>query len=334
MQTTSPSLRRALLGAASAGALSMSALPFTAGAQTAAWPNRPLKIIVPFAPGGSSDFIARLISKPLGDALGQTVIVENRPGNAGNLGAAIVAQATDGHTVMLSDVGSLAISPLVNRDLNYKVTDLQGVGMLGYSPYLLAVNPNLPVNSLADLVKLSQTRRINVASAGSGSPNHLGVVEIALATGLKWQHVPYKGGAQALADTAAGNTDVLLNGMLATLPLVQGGRLRAIAVSRKNRVPQLPAVSTVSEQGVAGFEAGTYQGVTAPASLPRAHVAKLNAALIGVIRAADSRARMVESGAEVLTSTPEEISAFLKREEVRWSAIIKRAGNALEGTGA
>jgi tripartite-type tricarboxylate transporter receptor subunit TctC len=300
-------------------------------AQTA-WPSQPLKIIVPFAPGGSSDFIARLIAKPLGDALKTTVIVENRAGNAGNVGAAFTAQATDQHTVMLSDVGSIAISALVVKDLAYKISDLKGVAMLGYSPHLLALNPSVPANSLKELVELSKKKRINVASAGSGSPNHLGVVEIALATGLQWQHVPYKGGAQAMADTIGGNTDIVLNGMLATMPHVQGGKLKAIAVSKRTRVSGLPNVPTVAEQGVAGFESGTYQGVTVAASMPKEHVAKLNAELLRIMNSPEIKKRMEDAGAEVMTSTPEEITEFLNKEKVRWETVISRAGANIEGT--
>ncbi len=296
------------------------------------WPSQPLKIIVPFAPGGSSDFIARLIAKPLSDALKVSVIVENKAGNAGNVGAAFVAQATDQHTVMLSDVGSIAISALVVKDLAYKLSDLKGVAMLGYSPHLLAVHPSVSANSIKELVEMSKKKRINVASAGSGSPNHLGVVEIALATGMQWQHVPYKGGAQALADTIGGNTDILLNGMLATMPHVQGGKLKAIAVSKKTRVSGLPNVPTVAEQGVAGFESGTYQGITVAAGFPKEHVAKLNAELLRIMNSPDIKKRMEDAGAEVLTSTPEEISEFLGKEKTRWETVIQRAGANIEGT--
>jgi len=319
--------RRTFLMAGAATALTSA---FNVHAQ-AAWPNRPLRIIIPFAAGGSSDFIARLISNPLAEALGVNVIVDNRPGNAGNLGAALTAQANDQHTVMLSDSGSLAISPLITPNLNFKLADLTGVSMMGYSPHILAANPNLPANNLRELVELSKKKPINVASAGSGSPNHLGMVEIALATGMKWQHVPYKGGAQAIADTAAGNTDVVLNGMLATLPLVQAGKLKALAVSKRTRVPLQPNLPTVAEQGVANFESGTYQGVIAPSTQPKAQLEKLNAALIRVIRTPELRARMLEAGAEVSTSTPAGLNEFITQEAARWAGVIKRAGKGIEG---
>jgi tripartite-type tricarboxylate transporter receptor subunit TctC len=305
---------------------------FLPAAHAQTWPTQPLKIIVPFAPGGSSDFIARLISKPLSDAMGVSVIVENKAGNAGNLGAAFTAQSTDGHTMMLSDVGSLAISPLVTKDLPYKLADLQGVAMLGYSPHVLAINPKLEVQSLKELAALSQKKRINVASAGSGSPNHLGMVEIALATGMKWQHIPYKGGAQAMADVMAGNADVFLNGMLATMPQVKGEKLRAIGVSHKVRVPSIANVATIAEQGVTNYESGTYQGITVPATMPKANVARLNAELQKVMNMPDIKQRMSDAGAESQASSPEDVTRFLNAERTRWEGVIQRAGATLEGT--
>jgi tripartite-type tricarboxylate transporter receptor subunit TctC len=308
----------------------LAAFSFSA-ANAQAWPSQNLRIIVPFAPGGTSDFIARLITKPLGEALGTTVVVENRAGNAGNLGATATAQATDGHTVMLSDLGSLAISPLITKDLAYKLTDLRGVAMLGYSPHIFAINPNVPANNLKEFVELSKRKPINIASAGSGSPNHLGVVEIALATGMKWQHVPYKGGAQAMTDTVGGTTDALLNGMLATMPHVSSGKLKAIAVSQKTRLAKLPQVGTLAEQGVPDYESGTYQGIVAPVGMPPANVAKLNAALAKVMQMPDIRTRMNEAGAEITPSNPEEVTNFLIKERNRWEGVIKKAGANLEG---
>jgi tripartite-type tricarboxylate transporter receptor subunit TctC len=321
--------RRVVLAALTA--LMFGGLAPTARAQTPAWPTQPLRIIVPFAPGGSSDFIARLITNPLSEALGVSVIVENKPGGAGNLGAGLVALGNDPHMIMLSDVGSLAIGPLVTKDLPFKLTDLRGVAMLGFSPHLLAVHPAVPANTIAELAALSKTRRINVASSGSGSPNHLGVVEIALATGMQWQHIPYKGGAQALTDTMGGTTDVVLNGALATLPHVKAGRLKAIGVSSAKRMPGLD-VPTIADQGVPGYESGTYQGVTVAATMPAANIAKLNAALLKIMAMPEITKRMNEAGADVTTSTSEEISNFLIKESARWEGVIKKAGAELEGT--
>jgi tripartite-type tricarboxylate transporter receptor subunit TctC len=170
-----------------------------------------------------------------------------------------------------------------------------------------------------------------VASSGSGSANHLGVVDIALATGLKWVHVPFRGGSQAIGDTAAGNTQLCLNGMLATLPLVQAGRLKAIGVSKRTRMALLADVPTIAEQGVKDFESGTYQGVAVATTLPKPIAERLSVALIEVIRMPEIRSRMVGAGAEVMTSSPQETSAFLSGEAKRWASVIERAGAQLEG---
>lgn len=313
---------------AATGSLGVIAMP----ALAAAWPSRPLRIIVPFAPGGTSDTIARLISKPLGDALGTNVIVENKTGANGIIGAAATAQSDDDHTMLLSDMSSLAISPLVTKEMPYKPEQLKGATMLAYSPHLLVAHPSVKASNVRELVALSKTKALNVSSAGSGSANHLGVVDIALSTGMQWQHVPFRGGAQALADTAAGNTQLCLNGMLATWPLVQGGRLKAIGVSKRTRMALIGDVPTLAEQGVTNFESGTYQGIAIPASMPKAVAEKLAAALIGVIRLPDVRAKLAGAGAEVMTSTPQETSEFLSRESKRWAQVLQRAGKQSEGT--
>ena len=326
-QKNAMTTRRRVLQSTAAASLAFSGI-----ARAQSWPSSPLRVIIPFAPGGTSDFIARLIAKPLGDELGTSVLVENRTGANGNVGAAAVAQATDGHTMLLADMGTLAIAHLVASDLTYKADDLKGVTMLAYSPHLLAVHPSVPANNLKELIAYSQTKRINVASAGAGSVNHLGVVEIALATGLKWQHVPYRGGAQALQDTVSGTTHMLLNGMVATQPHVAAGRLKTIGVSKRTRMALIGNVPTLAEQGIKDFESGTYQGVAVAKGMPQASVDKLSAALIRVIRSPDIRARMIAAGAEVMTSTSAELTQFIAAENKRWGSVMKRAGKELEGT--
>jgi tripartite-type tricarboxylate transporter receptor subunit TctC len=318
-----------------ASATSLTSIGLQAIAQTksaAAWPTQPLKIVVPFPPGGTSDMIARIIANALSEQLKTTVIVENRTGANGSVGAGVVATSTDAHTMLLSDMGAVALAHVITPDLPYKATDLQGVTMLAYSPHMLVATPSLPANNLQELVALSKRKKINVASSGSGSPNHLGMVEIAQATGMQWQHVPYRGGSQSITDTAAGVTDVVLNGMLATLPLVNAGRLKVIGISKRTRMALVGHMPTIAEQGLPTFESGTYQGVAVASSMPKAAVEKLGAALIAVIRSPDVRARLLQAGAEVQTSTPAELSAFITNERKRWSGVITRAGKQLEGT--
>ena len=322
--------RRQFLEALAITSLGGAAL--SAQAQTAAWPSQPLKIIVPFPAGGTSDVIARIVSNALGVILKTSVIVENRTGANGSVGAGVVAQATDNHTVLLSDMSSVALMHVLTKDLPFKATDLQGVTMLDYSPHMLVATPSAPFNNIKEMVEFSKKNKLNVASSGSGSANHLGMVEIAQLTGMKWQHVPYRGGAQSIADTAAGVTHVVLNGMLATLPMVTGGRLKVIGISKRTRMALVSQYPTIAEQGLPTFESGTYQGIAVAASMPKAMVEKLSAALIAVIRAPEVRARLAGAGAEVMTSTPAELSSFIGKERERWTNVIQKAGKELEGT--
>jgi tripartite-type tricarboxylate transporter receptor subunit TctC len=295
------------------------------------WPTRPIRLVVPYPAGGSSDIIARLISKQLGEALGQPVVVDNRPGANGNVGAALVAQANDNHTVLLCDVGALAISPSVYTKLTFDpAKDLKGVSMLAYSPHMLVVHPSVQVSNLKELVELSKRGQMNFAVTAIGSAPHLAGVAVEQATGAKWQYVPYKGGAQAIADTVGGTAQVLMNGMLATLPHVQSGKLKAIAISKRTRMPLVGQLPTIAEQGVANFESGTWQGVMAPASMPDALVTRLNAELIRIIRSPEIRSQLVGQGAEVATMTPAETARFFNTEKVRWAGVVKQAGIRLE----
>jgi tripartite-type tricarboxylate transporter receptor subunit TctC len=224
--------RRHFMGAtaalAAAAALGLPAF----GVHAQAWPSKPLRIVVPYPPGGSSDIIARAISQPLSQALGQPVVVENKPGANGNTGTDAVAKANDGHTLLLCDVGALAISPSVYKQLPFDPgKDLRGVTMLAYSPHLLVVHPSVAASNLKELVALSHRDKLNFAVTAIGSAPHLAGVAVEQATKARWTYIPYKGGAQAIGDTIAGQTQVLMNGMLATLPHVQAGKLKVIGVS-------------------------------------------------------------------------------------------------------
>lgn len=293
-----------------------------------AWPSKPLHIIVPYPPGGSSDIIARAISKPLSEALKQPVVVENKPGANGNTGTDFVAKsAPDGYTMVLCDVGALAITASVYSKLPFDPSkDLRGVTMLAYSPHLLVVHPSVPASNLAELVALSHKQPLNFAVTAIGSAPHLAGVAVEKATGAKWTYIPYKGGSQAIGDTVAGQTQVLMNGMLATLPFVESGKLKVIGVSKAKRVSLLANVPTIAEQGVKGFESGTWQGVLVPAGTPKAVVDKLNAELIAVIRSPEVRERLVSQGAEVVTMTPAEFTQFFDRERRNWATVVAQGG--------
>ena len=320
------STRRGALAIALA-ATAATVFPLVASAQAPAWPSRPIKLIVPYPPGGSSDIIARAISQPLSEALKTTVIVENRPGANGNLGADFVAKSQpDGYTLLLCDVGALAISPSVYTKLPFDPSkDLRGVGMLAYSPHLLVVHPSVKANNLKELIALSKTSDLNFAVTATGSAPHLAGVALERAVGAKWTYVPYKGGVQAIQDTVAGQTQILMNGMLATLPQVQGGKLKVLAVSKGTRMPLIGDVPTIAEQGVPGFESGTWQGVKVAKGTPDAIVQRLNKELVTIIRSADIRSRLAGQGAEVVTMTPAEEETFFNKERTRWAKVVKDA---------
>lgn len=293
-------------------------------AQMDNWPSRQIRIVVPYPPGGSSDILARAISNLMSESLKQTVIVDNKPGANGNLGADLVAKGpADGYNLLLCDVGALAISPSVYPRLPLDPSkELRGVTMLAYSPHLLVVHPSVPANNLKELVALSKQKDLNFAVSGTGGAPHLAGVALAQATGARWQYVPYKGGSQAIQDTVAGQTQVLMNGMLATLPSVQGGRLKMLAVSKRSRMPLIGDTPTIAEQGVPGFESGSWQGVLVAKATPEAIVQKLNTALISAIRSADVRARLAGQGAEVVTMTPTEQDRFFEQERKRWAQVV------------
>ena len=315
-----------------AGAVGAAALASSAVHAASEWPARPIRIVVPYPPGGSSDIIARSISQPLSAALGQSVVVENKPGANGNLGADLVSKSQpDGYTLLLCDVGALAISPSVYTRLSFDPSkDLRGVAMLAYSPHLLVVHPSVKANSLKELVALSHSSDMNFAVTATGSAPHLAGVALERATKAKWTYVPYKGGAQAVQDTVAGQTQILMNGMLATLPHVQNGNLKVLGVSKATRMPLIGNVPTIAEQGVPGYESGTWQGVKVARGTPDAVVARLNRELVTAIRAADVRSRLAGQGAEVVTMTGAEEEQFFNKERARWAVVVREANIRLD----
>ncbi|KNZ32156.1 MAG: ABC transporter substrate-binding protein [Methylibium sp. NZG] len=296
------------------------------------WPSKPIRIVVPYTPGGSSDIIARAISEPLAAALKTTVVVENKPGANGNTGTDLVAKSpADGYTLLLCDVGALAITPSVYTKLPFDPSkDLRGVSMLAYSPHLLVVHPSVPANNLKELVELSKKTKLNFAVTALGSAPHLAGVAVERASSAKWEYIPYKGGSQAIQDTIAGQTQVLMNGMLATLPHVQAGKLKVLGVSRSARAALLPETATIAEQGVKGFESGTWQGVLVPSGTPPAVLAKLSAELTRIIRSPEVRSRLSAQGAEVYTMSPTEFSQFYERERAKWASVVSQSGIKLD----
>ena len=305
-------------------------LALAAAGASAQYPEKPIRIIVPYTAGGTSDILARAIGQQLSESWGQPVLVENRPGANGNIGAALVARSpADGHTVLLADVGALCISASVYTGLAYDpARDLEPVVMVSYSPHVLGVHPSIPAHSVRELIDLAKSKpgRLNFATAGVGSAPHLAGIEFALRTGVKWTYIPYRGGSQAVADVVAGHADVLFNGMLATYPHVTGGRLRALAVSSAQRAPAAPDIPTVAESGLPGFETGSWQGVLAPAGTPRAIVDKLNAGIRRILATPELRRQLAEQGTEVRADSPDALREFMQTEIARWAKVVKEVG--------
>jgi tripartite-type tricarboxylate transporter receptor subunit TctC len=300
-----------------------------AQAQAQAWPSKVIRIVVPFAAGGTSDILARAIGPKLTEAWGQSVIVESRSGANGNVGADYVAKsAADGYTVLLSDVGALAINPSVYPNMPFDpVKDFAPVIMVSYSPHVLGVHPSLPVNNVRELVEYAKANpgKLNFANSGNGGAPHLAGIEFAQRTGITWAYIPYKGGSQAVADVAGGQANVIMNGMLATYPTVKSGRIRGLAVSSAQKVASAPELPTVAET-LPGFETGSYQGILAPAGTPADVVAKYNAELTRILATQDMKERLASQGTEVRTGTPAALGTFIASEKARWAKVIKDTG--------
>lgn len=298
------------------------------------YPTKPVRLIVPYTPGGSSDILARIVSQKLSEALGKPVLVENRPGANGNVGAELVAKsAADGHTLLLTDIGALCISPSVYPALRFDpVKDFAPVVMMTYSPHLLAVHPSITANTLQEFVAMAKAKpgELNFATPGVGSAPHLAGIEFALRTGLQWTYVSYKGGSHALNDVVAGHADVLFNGMLPTYPHVQSGRLKAIAVSASKRVSAAPNLPTIAEAGVPGFETGSWQGVLVADGTPRLIVDRLNAEIARILATPEVKRQLAEQGTEVRTGTPEAMGEFVRGEVTRWARVVKQSGAKFE----
>ena len=302
-------------------------LGVSAFAQSAAnYPSKPLKIVVPFPAGGTSDVLARIFGQKITEHWGQPVVVENRPGASGNLGADMVAKAApDGYTLALMDVGNLVISPALFKLPFNVVNDFASVAMVAYSPHLLAVSTKVPANTPAELVAYAKAQKgkLNYAvAAGMGSASHLAGVTYAQRNGIEWGYVPYKGGAQAITDLVGGQVDVMFNGMVATYPQVKAGKIKLIAVSSQTRNAQMPDTPTVAES-LPGFLTGSFQGLLAPAGTPKAVIEKLYAEIQRIAALPDVKERLVTLGAEPSGMTPEQFGQWMKTEIPAMAKIVK-----------
>jgi tripartite-type tricarboxylate transporter receptor subunit TctC len=313
-------------------ALAAIALLAAAGLAAAqAYPNKPIKVIVPYPPGGTSDILARALGPGMQAALGQPWVVENKPGATGNVGADLVAKSpADGYTLLLADIGSLAIGPSVFKDLPFDpVKDFAPVVMVAYSPHLLVVHPSVAAKDPKELVALAKSKpdSLNFAVSGMGGANHLAGIDFAQRAGIKWTYIPYKGGSQALTDMVGGQAQVMFNGALATYPFVKDGKLKALAVSSAKRFPTMPDIPTVAEAaGMPGFETGSFQGIVAPANTPPEIVNKLHATITQVLGTPEMKERLDKAGAELRPQSPAQFGAFIRTEKDKWAKVVKESG--------
>jgi tripartite-type tricarboxylate transporter receptor subunit TctC len=321
--TCQSEFRRQLLAA---GGLGLLGLPLTAQAQ--AWPSRPLRFVVPFAPGGSSEIVARSTAVELGRLLGQSVFVDNRPGGGGNVAMGEVARADDQHTIMLGHIGTLAVNPYIFDKLPYDPNkDFRPLSLLAKVPSLYVVPADSPVKTLKDFVALARSRpgKLNYGSAGNGSAGHLAMEYLKMVTGTFIVHVPYRGTGPQLTDLLAGRLDAAAVGAAAIISQLKGGRLRCIATGSAQRLPTLPDVPTVAEQGYPGFEMTQWYGLIAPSSLAAAAADKLAVAAAKAIQSHDATERLKADSALPVGSTAAEFARFITQEQQRWQPVIARA---------
>jgi tripartite-type tricarboxylate transporter receptor subunit TctC len=296
-------------------------------AQPASYPVKPIKIVVPFAAGGTSDTLARGIGQKLSESWGQSVIVDNRPGADGNVGADAVAKsAPDGYTLLLSDITTLTVSPLLVARLSYNPQkDFAPVTMVSYSAHALAVHPSVPAKTFSELVAYSKANRGKLNFAAGNPVTGLIAAHLKSVSGIDMLSVPYKGGSVALNALIAGEVDVTLVGLLAALPHIRGGRMRAVATTGSSRSSALPNVPTVAESGVPDFLSGSWQGLWAPVGTPAPVIAKLNAAVVSVLNDPAFKSRLAAQGTDVVGDSPEQFGAFLRKDADLWRKVAQAA---------
>jgi tripartite-type tricarboxylate transporter receptor subunit TctC len=300
----------------------------SAGAHAQSYPAKPIRLVVPLAPGGPSDILARTVAAKVTEGIGQSVIVDNRPGAGGSIGADIVAKAPpDGYTIILVS-NSLSINASLYPKLPYDtLRDLAPITLLAFAPYILTVHPSLPVKTPKELIALakSQPGQLNYASGGSGTGPHMAMEFFKLTTGTRLLHIPYKGAGPALIDTIAGQCQVLMVNIIAGLPHVKGGRLRALAVSSAKRASVAPELPPLSDT-IAGFDESGQHGILAPGGTSREIVQRLNAEIVKALNSNEIKSRLAAEGAEVAGSTPEQYAASLKSDVAKWAKVIKASG--------
>jgi len=303
-------------------------------AQAQNWPTKPIRFIVPFTPGGGNDTIARLVGQKLSAALGQQVIVDNRAGAGGTIGAEAAARsAPDGYTMFLAGVATHGINPNLRSKLPYDpIKDFQPVSLIASAPLIVVVHPSLPVRNTRDLIALAKSKpgQVTYASNGAGGSSHMAVELFNMMTGTKMLHVPYKGLSPALTDLISGQVQVMFSSAVAMLPQVKSGRLRAIAMTGAKRSPALPDVPTVAESGVPGYETGSWYGVVVPAGTPKPIVGRLAHEIAAISKSQEVDRRLIEDAAIPVGNTPEEFGDFIRKELARWAKVVQQGHISVE----
>ncbi|HVF64138.1 MAG TPA: tripartite tricarboxylate transporter substrate binding protein [Casimicrobiaceae bacterium] len=294
------------------------------------WPAKPIRYVVPFAPGGTTDILGRTVAEKLSVVLGQPVVVENKPGAGGGVGAEYTSkQPADGYTIMGGTISTHAINASLYKNLGYDpVRDFAPITLLARLPNMLVVNPNVPAKDVKELIALLKANpgKYSFASAGNGTSQHLSGELFKTMTGVDIQHVPYKGSPPALADVVGGNVAITFDNITTAWPLVKGGKLRALAVTTAQRSSVAPDVPTLAEAGLAGYEVGSWQGVFAPAGTPPDIVRRLNAEIVKIMNAPDVRERLIGLGAEPAPNTPEQFQAMVRSEVAKWAEVVRKSG--------
>lgn len=308
--------------------LAACALLFSWGATAQDYPTRPIRMIVPYAPGGNVDISARIIAAPLGEILGQTVVVDNRPGAGGNLGASLVAKATpDGYTLLVGSSGPLSVNPVIFKSLPYdSLKDFAPISTVQAVPLVVLASPRAGINSVAELVAAAKARpgKLTMASAGAGTTNHFAIELFASMADIKVLHVPYKGSGPALSELLGGQVETMVDQLAASIGYVKDGRLKVLAVTTTQRASALPNTPTLDELGYKGYQAATLLGLLAPAGTPRPVIARLNAAVRKTMDNSAVSERFRGLGANPGASSPEEFSKRIRDELQQWQALVKK----------
>ena len=294
------------------------------------WPERPVRFIVPFQPGSSSDTVARVVAQKLGERLGQQFVIDNRVGASGNLGTEAIAHAEpDGYTIGLANSSTHAVAVSLSSKLGYDpVNDFAAVTMIGASPFILSVYPGLPANTIAELIALARNkpRGLSYASAGPASSSHLAGALFEKLAKVELTHVPYRGSAQSVLDLVEGRIAIQFGTIPPTLSLVRDGKVRALAVTGASRSPTIPEVPTIAESGVPGYEASLWQAIVMPARTPAAVVARLNREVRAVLDAADVKAALTRQGIELAPGTPDELAGRIAADIIKWRDVVHSIG--------